>query len=290
MTPPPLAVRNANQSFSGRPVLRDCSFELRPGAVTALLGLNGAGKTTIMEAVVGLRALDSGSILIDGEPVRAGRMHPSIGYLAQDKPLYRHFRVKDMLDFGRSMNDQWDNARAHAIVDAAGLNPRARVATLSGGHRTLLALALVLARRPKLLILDEPLAALDPLARLEVQRLLMTEVVERGVSILLSSHVVPEVADMCDDILVLTDGQIAIEGGIEEVIASHHHLTGPPTAPNNMSALGRVIYTTPGERQSTFLVADLERSTLPEGWTAEPVDLEEIVIGYLRPHQKDPQP
>ena len=279
----PLRVVDVGQRYGRTWALRGCSFELRAGAVTALVGPNGAGKSTLMAAAAGLLRPTLGRIEVRGEAVTASPSHPDLGYLAQDKPLYRRYRVREMLEIGRHLNARWDAAHADALVDAAGLDRDQRVGTLSGGQRTRLALALVLARRPRVLLLDEPLADLDPLARLEVQQTLMTEVVDTGMTVLMSSHILGEIADLCEDLLVMVGGGITLAGEIDTVLAQHRVLVGPGTDPDGLGFLpdGSVVEVQRAARQTTVLV-DRPVGRLPIGWSASDPTLEEVVVAYLR--------
>lgn len=164
-----LEVRRAGKRYKRGWALRDCDVSITPSSITALVGPNGAGKSTLMAAAAGLISLTEGEIAVDGRLVDR-RMDQGLGYLAQDKPLYRRWRVSDMLAQTKDLNSAWDDGHARRLVAEAGLPLDARVGTLSGGQRTRLALILVLGRRPALVLLDEPLADLDPLARLHVQQ------------------------------------------------------------------------------------------------------------------------
>lgn len=282
-TAAPLHVRNLGRRFGEKWVLRGCSFEVRPHAVTALVGPNGAGKSTLMAAATGLLPPTEGRVDIAGAPVRTAGAHPDLGYLAQDKPLYRRYRVRDMIEIGRHLNVRWDAPHAERLVAEAGLDPAQRVGTLSGGQRTRLALALVLARRPSILLLDEPLADLDPLARLEVSQTLMAEVADTGMTVLLSSHILGEVVDLCEDLLVMGGGRITLAGSIDDVIARHRVLVGPATSAADLGFLpaGAVIEARHAPRQTT-LVVDRPIDQVPEGWMASGPTLEEVVVAYLR--------
>lgn len=285
---PPLRVAHVGQRYGKKWVLRDCSFDLRPHAVTALIGPNGAGKSTLMSAIAGLHVPTEGEIEIDGTAVAASPAHPFLGYLAQDKPLYRQYTVRDMVAIARHLNARWDQAHSDELIDAAGLDRAQRVRTLSGGQRTRLALALVLARRPSVLLLDEPLADLDPLARLEVQQTLMAEVAETGMTVLMSSHILGEVVDLCEDVLVMGaarggGGHITLAGPIDEILASHRLLVGPATSPAELAFLpeGSIVEAQHAARQTTVLV-DRPVGALPEGWTAADASLDDVVLAHLR--------
>lgn len=279
----PLHARNIGQRFGRKWVLRGCSFEVRPHVVTALVGPNGVGKSTLMAAATGLLQPTEGRIDIAGTPAGAASAHPDLGYLAQDKPLYKRYRVRDLLQIGRHLNVRWDAPHAESLVAAAGLDPDQRVGTLSGGQRTRLALALVLGRRPSILLLDEPLADLDPLARLEVSQTLMAEVADTGMTVLMSSHILGEVADLCEDLLVMSSGRISLAGSIDDVLATHRVLVGPAASAADLGFLpeGSVIEARHAARQTTLIV-DRPVDPLPEGWVASDPTLDEVVVAYLR--------
>jgi ABC-2 type transport system ATP-binding protein len=275
-----LRIQDAGKRYRRGWALRHCEAVLAPGGITALVGPNGAGKSTLLSAAAGLVSLTEGAILVDGRKVDA-RPDPAIGYLAQDKPLYRRRRVSDMLAQARDLNIRWDAARARRLTDEAGLRPDDRVGALSGGQRTRLALILVLARRPDLVLLDEPLADLDPLARSQVQQSLMAEAVETGMTVLMSSHILGEVRDTCDALLLLQDGRITLHDDMDELVQRHRVLTGPAGAPLDWLPPGDRVEVRGGTHQLTVLVSAAPPE-LPTGWTDEPAELEEIVIARMR--------
>jgi len=264
--------------------LRQCSMELRPGTITALVGPNGAGKSTLMLATAGLIDLTEGRISVLGGTVASSPAHPELGFLAQDKPVYRQFTVATMLEMGRHLNTRWDQGLAERLCDDARLDRGARIRTLSSGHRTRLALALVLARRPSLLLLDEPLADLDPLARREVQQTLLAEAAENGMTVLVSSHILSEVEDACEDLALLTGGRVTLHAPIEELLGRHVVLTGPGTDEAGLTAASAgadVVEVRRSPRQVTVLL-DGRPPTVPDGWTTAAPTLEEIVVARLR--------
>ncbi|MFF4986456.1 ABC transporter ATP-binding protein [Streptosporangium saharense] len=247
-------------------VLRECSLSVPAGRVAALVGPNGAGKTTLMHTAVGLLRPTEGSVRVAGE----------VAFVAQDKPLYDTFTVAETLTFGRRTNTRWDDAVADRLTDL-GIPPRRKVGTLSGGQRAQVAVTLALARRPDLLVLDEPLANLDPLARHDVMRSIMAETADRELTVLLSSHVVSDLEETCDWLVVLNGGRLQVSGDIEELLDDHLVLTGPVEA----SAAGaRVV----GESRTGRQVSMLVRGTPPQDprWRARRPGLEELVMGYLR--------
>lgn len=262
--------------------MRQCSLELRAGTITALVSPNGAGKSTLMLAAAGLVELTEGRIAVLGTDVGSSAARPEPGFLAQDKPLYRQFTVATMLEVGRRMNARWDRSLAERLCDEAGLDRGARVRALSAGQRTRLALSIVLARRPALLLLDEPLADLDPLARLEVQQTLLAEAADTGMTVLLSSHILSEIEDACDDLALLAGGRITLHGPIEELVARHVVLTGPGDDEAGLAVVGTgAVEIRRAPRQLTVLL-DGRPPAVPEGWTTAVPTLEEVVVARLR--------
>jgi ABC-2 type transport system ATP-binding protein len=262
--------------------LRDCTLDLPPGSVTALVGPNGAGKTTLLRLSVGLLNPTSGSVEVFGESptTNSVRALGRIGFLAQDHPLYRHFTVADLLRFGRSSNARFDHDLAVKRLTGLGVPLGRRAGALSGGQQVQVALALALAKRPDLLVLDEPLASLDPLARHEFQQTLMGAVADGGLTVLFSSHAVHELELVCDHLVVLNHGRVAVAGEIETLRAEHRVLVGPRVDADTRGSAS-VIEATHSDRHTTLLVRDLEAPLLP-GWQASSVGLEELILAYLR--------
>lgn len=261
--------------------LRDCTFELPAGRVCALVGPNGAGKSTLMALSAGLLRATVGTVRVLGaEPGRAGA-HPRVAFLAQDKPLYRGFTVEEMLRAGRSLNAQWDQPYVERLVQTAGVNMGARIGTLSGGQRTRVALAVALGRRPMLLMLDEPLADLDPLAREEVMQTVMSEVADTGMTVLLSSHVLADMEGICDHLLLLADGRVQLAGGVEDLVAGHRVLIGLHRESGHGFAPSAVVESRTTGRQQTVLVR-AGTITHTGGWDVFEPTLEELSMAYLR--------
>ncbi len=266
--------------------LRDCTFSVPAGSVAGLVGPNGAGKTTLLSLAVGLLAPSEGSIEVFGE---ASRAHTAdtlarVSYLAQDHPLYRSFTVADMFRLGRSMNPRWDQALAGARMDALGIGLPRKIKALSGGQQAQVALTMALAKRAPLLALDEPVASLDPIARLEFMRDVMAEVAGTGLTVIIASHVIAELERLCDWLLVLTGGRLQLAGPVDGLLAAHQVLTVPrATADGDLP--GTVIGRDDSDRHSTALVtADLGQLAQAQrpGWRAEPASFEQLVLAYLR--------
>ncbi|MEC3976311.1 ABC transporter ATP-binding protein [Amycolatopsis sp. H20-H5] len=251
--------------------LRDCSLSVPRGRVVALVGPNGAGKTTLLHLAVGLLAATEGEVRVQGETA----------FLAQEKPLYSGFSVAEMLKFGRLLNPGWDDEFARRRIDELGLSLTSKVGKLSGGQRAQVALTVALAKRPELLVLDEPLANLDPLARHDVMRGLMGAVADTGMTVLLSSHVMSDLENTCDWLIVLNGGRVQVSGDIDELIAGHRVLSGPVDEAEAVARRVDVIETVGSSRQAALL-ARTEPVPLGPQWTDRPVNLEELVLAYLR--------
>ncbi|MET9611005.1 ABC transporter ATP-binding protein [Streptomyces sp. NPDC006512] len=201
--------------------LRDCTFQIPAGRVCALVGPNGAGKSTLLSLAADLLTPTEGSISVFGAAPHSPAARRTTALLSQDKPLYRGFRVEEVLRMGRETNPGWDQAVAERVIAGGGIPPGAKVGSLSGGQRTRVALALAFGKRPGLLMLDEPMADLDPLVRHEMAQLLLTEADAHGTTVVLSSHVVSELEDTCDFLLVVGSGRVRLAGGIDELRTAH---------------------------------------------------------------------
>ncbi|MFI9364354.1 ABC transporter ATP-binding protein [Kitasatospora sp. NPDC053057] len=272
-TEPALTVRGLTKKYRGVTALDDCSFTLPAGGVIALVGANGAGKSTLMGVVSGMVRPTAGEYRVGGRVV----------LLSQDKPLYRSFSVVDMLNFGRHTNHVWDQQRSLGWLERFNIPLDRRCDKLSGGQQAQVALAVALGACPSLLLLDEPLANLDPVARKAVTGELLGEVAETGMTVLLSTHVVAELAGVGDHLLLLSHGRDILDGDTEDLLAQHLRLTGPRS--ERPPVEGEVVHRTHTARQSTFVVRGLLGAATPldaPGWTAHPVTLEDIVLAYLK--------
>ncbi|MFH8346189.1 ABC transporter ATP-binding protein [Streptomyces sp. NPDC018045] len=270
--------------------LRDCSFRLPAGHVCALVGPNGAGKSTFLGTATRLVRPTTGTLRLFGVPVSDPAVLEHIAYVAQDKPLYERFTVAETLRMGRELNPRWDDATAERIVRAGRIPLDARVATLSGGQRTRVALALAFGKRPKLLLLDEPMADLDPLARHELSGLLMAEAAEHGTTVVMSSHLLSEMADMCDYLLMLSEGQLRMAGRTEELVPGHLLVTGLAEqdgtgagtfgVPAGLAGHHTVVESRVAGRQFTALIRP--GGPLPDAWETNEPSMEEVLLAYLR--------
>jgi ABC-2 type transport system ATP-binding protein len=264
--------------------LKDCSFVLAQGRVTALVGPNGAGKSTLLELAVGLLSPTEGTIEVLGaSPTREpARVLPRVGFVAQEHPLYRGFSVEETLHFGRTTNPHWDDSWARRRIAQIGLPLKKKVGHLSGGQQAQVSLVLSLAKRPELLLLDEPIAGFDPLARRDFLQVLMETVAESGVAVLLSSHILGDLERVCDSLMVLSGGRIHLSDGIEHMLASHRLIIGPVGEEMLASCAHSVIDRSRTEKQVATLVKLDAPLVLSDLWSVHEPTLEEIVLGYLQ--------
>jgi ABC-2 type transport system ATP-binding protein len=263
--------------------LRDCTLAIPEGHVVGLVGPNGAGKTTLLHLATGLLTPTCGTIsVLGGRPAARPKQMARVGFVAQDTPVYPRMTVADHLRLGAWLNPGWDDELAQRRIGQLGLDPKQRAGSLSGGQRAQLALTLALAKRPELLLLDEPVASLDPLARREFLRSLMEAVAEHGTSVVLSSHLVADLERVCDYLVVLVASRVRIAGEVTALLASHHRLSGPRRDPGTLPAGQEVIEDSHTDKQSTLLVRTGEPVHDP-AWTVTPVSLEDLVIAYMTP-------
>ena len=280
MKPAALEASFLGRRYGGTWVLRDCSLSLPTGRVVALVGPNGAGKTTLLHLATGLLQPSSGSIRVLGEvPGANPEILGRVGFVAQEMPLYASFTVAEMLRLGEQMNRSWDQDLAVGRIESLDIPLTQKVGTLSGGQRSQVSLAIALAKLPELLLLDEPLASLDPLARRDFLAALMESVADHGVSVVLSSHLVADLERVCDHLVVLRNGQVAVDGDIASLVRTHRLVSGPRRT-GSLTGVGQVIDRTDTDRQTIALVRT-DGPVLDPAWEIGNVDLEEIVLGYL---------
>jgi len=279
---PALQTTSLGKRYGSAWALHDCDLSIPPGSVTALVGPNGAGKTTLLQLAVGLIAPTTGTIAVLGHDPRTDPLDvlPRVGFVAQDHPLPRRFTIGETLRLGRELNPSWDGAVAERRIEQLGLRRRQRVGTLSGGQQAQVALTLALAKRPQVLLLDEPVASLDPLARREFLSGVLEAVTETGITVVLSSHIVADLERVCDHLIILAAGRTQLVGPIEDILASHRLLTGPRADAAGVARVHQVIRESHTERQTTLLVR-ANGHVYDAEWELHEVDLEEIVLAYL---------
>lgn len=276
-----LETNGLGKQYGRRWALQDCTLSIPSGKVVGLVGPNGAGKTTLLHLAVGLITPTAGTIsVLGGRPGVQPSKLARVGFVAQDTPTYSGLSIADHLRMGAWLNPTWDGGLANRRVEQLGLDPRQKAGSLSGGQRAQVALTLAIAKRPELLLLDEPVAALDPLARREFLQGLMEFVAEQNVTIVLSSHLVADLERVCDFLIVLVNSHVHLDGEIETLLASHHRLSGPRRDPRSLPASQHVIEESHTDKQSTFLVRSVEPIIDP-AWTVKPVTLDDLVLAYM---------
>jgi len=262
--------------------LADCTLAIPAGHVVGLVGPNGAGKTTLLNLATGMLAPTAGTIeVLSGQPAAGPAQLARVGYLAQDAPVYAGLSVADHLRLGAHLNPGWDAEMARRRIDQLDLDPGQKAGKLSGGQRAQLALTLALGKRPELLILDEPVASLDPLARREFLQDLMEIVAEQQVSVVLSSHLISDLERVCDYVIVLVDSRVRLAGPVDELLATHHLLSGPRRDPATLPDGLEVISASHTEVQSTLLVRT-SGPVLDPAWTVSEVGLEDLALAYMK--------
>jgi ABC-2 type transport system ATP-binding protein len=261
--------------------LRDCTLSVPAGRVVGLVGVNGAGKTTLLHLAAGLLTPSSGTALVLGRPPAADPRHLArIGFVAQGAPLYATLSVAEHLQFGQAMNQRWDGEAARARIDRLGLDPSQRAGSLSGGQRAQLALTIAVAKRPELLILDEPVASLDPLARREFLRMLMETVADHDMTVVLSSHLIADLERVCDHLVVLSAGRLRLAGDVDDLLAEHHLLNGDQVPGDLLPGDQEVVQVSHTDRQTTVLVRTTGAIHDPR-WSVAPIGLEDLVLAYM---------
>ena len=278
-----IETRGLGKRYRGIWALNECTLTVPSGCLAALVGPNGAGKTTLMNLVVGLGDPSAGEVTVLGGALAGSPVAlDEIAFVAQDAPIYKSLSVGDMIHLIQNLNWRFDRSYAEGRVNELGIPLNKKAGRLSGGQQAQVALTLALARQPRLLVLDEPLAMLDPLARQNFMATVLTAMAD-GVSVLLSSHALAELEQVADFLVVLSSGHLQLQGEVEGLLASHQLLTGPAAEVDQLARHFSVIECRRGEAQAHLLVRTMERSApVPPGWEEHPVTLQELVMAYLR--------
>ena len=281
--------------------LHECTMAIPEGHLIALVGPNGAGKTTLLNLAVGLTAPSAGTVAVLGG-IRPGSLAAldGIAFVAQDAPLYKNLSGADMLHLTRNLNRYFDRPYAETRLCELGIPLKRKAGRLSGGQQAQLALTLALARRPRLLVLDEPMAMLDPLARHDFMATVMTAMVEDDVSVLLSSHVLAELERVADYLVLLSGGTVQVAAEVDDLLARHHMLTGPAVEADRVGKIPGVVNSWRTETHvHVFIKSKGSTDPAPAGWETRPVSLEQLTLAYLREpaaaarpglHLRDPKP
>ena len=261
--------------------LRDCTLDIPAGRVVGLVGPNGAGKTTLLSLSAGLLAPTTGTItVVGGRPANGPAQLARVGFVAQDTPVYAGLTVADHLRLGARLNPRWDAALAADRIKRLGLDPARKAGQMSGGQRAQLALTLGIAKRPELLILDEPVASLDPLARREFLLALIEATAAQELSVVLSSHLVGDLERVCDYLIVLVSSRVQVAREVDKLLANHYLLTGPRSDPARFPAGQQVIQASHAGRQTTALVR-ADTPARDPAWTVSQASLEDVVLAYM---------
>jgi ABC-2 type transport system ATP-binding protein len=262
--------------------LANCTLSIPAGHVVGLVGPNGAGKTTLLSLATGMLAPTTGTIeVLGGRPAASPAQLARVGYLAQEAPVYTALSVADHLKLGAHLNPGWDATLARHRIDQLDLDPRQKAGKLSGGQKAQLALTIALGKRPELLILDEPVASLDPLARREFLQDLMETVAEQQVSVVLSSHLISDLERACDYVIVLVDSRVRLAGPVDDLLATHHLLSGPRRDPASLPDGLNVISASNTDVQTTLLVRS-SGPVLDPIWAVSEMTLEDLVLAYMK--------
>jgi ABC-2 type transport system ATP-binding protein len=276
-----VVTENLGKRYGSKWALRDCSFEIPAGRVCGLVGANGAGKTTVLRMLAGLSRPTTGTAEVAGRtPGDNVEFLPDVGFLAQDIPLYRRWSAEDHLRMGARLNPRWDDASCRDRLRRLRIPLDQRVGTLSGGQRAQVGLALALAKRPRVLLLDEPVAALDPLARREFLSTLGAAVADGDLTVVLSSHLVADLERVCDHLVVLADSRTVLAADLDDVLAEHRLLTAPK---RDTAALERdhdVLRIERTHRQVNVWLR-LNGPLHDPAWQENELSLEEIMLAYL---------
>lgn len=269
--------------YSSSWALRDCTLAIPEGHLVALVGPNGAGKSTLLNLIVGLTRPTAGDVTVLGGH-QAGSLAAldGIGFVAQDMPLYRQLSVADMLHLTRNLNLHFDTAYALRRLTELDISGRQKAGKLSGGQKAQLALTLALARHPRLLVLDEPTSPLDPLARHDFMATVMTAMADEGVSVVLSSHMLAELARVADYLVLISRGRVRLEGTVDDLLAGHRLLTGPAAADPSAAGWEVIESTTTGALTHQLVRLSAAHAPLPQTCEARAVGVEELTLAYLR--------
>jgi len=279
-----IETHSLGKSYGSTRALNDCTLAIPDGHVVALVGPNGAGKSTLLNLAVGLATPTSGEVaVLGGHPAGSLPALDGIAFVAQDTPLYKNLSAADLLHVTRNLNRRFDEDYAEHRLRELGIPLQQKAGKMSGGQQAQLALTLALARRPQLLVLDEPMAMLDPLARHDFMATVMMAVADDGVSVVLSSHVLAELERVADYLVLLSRGSVQMVGEVDDLLATHRLLTGPASESERHAREWSVVHASRAASQAHLLVrCEGTSDPVPSGWEAHPVTLEELTLSYLR--------
>jgi ABC-2 type transport system ATP-binding protein len=277
---PAIEAEELGKQYGRRWALRDCTLSIPAGRVVGLVGANGAGKSTLLHLITGMLRSTAGRIQVLGHRPGSPDNLPRVGFVAQDAPVYPSLTVDEHLRLGRELNPSWDEQLTTERIARLRLDHGQRAGSLSGGQRAQLALTVAIGKRPELLVLDEPVASLDPLARREFLQDLMALAADDGLTIVLSSHLLADVERICDHLIVLRQGTVQLAGDVDDLLTDHKLLTGPRRDVRSLPRDQQVVHASHTPRQTTLLVRT-SQPVLDPGWVVDPVGLEDLVLAYM---------
>ena len=278
---PAIATRGLAKHYRKRTALTDCTITVPEGRISALIGPNGAGKTTLLRLLAGLATPTAGEVAVLGAtPGRDLALLAEIGFVAQEIPLYRRMSAEDHIRMGARLNPRWDGASVRQRLESLSIPLGQAVGTLSGGQQAQVALMLSLGKRPRLLLLDEPVAALDPLARRQVLATLAEAVAAGGLTAVLSSHLIADLERTCDHLILLAASRVQLCGDIDTLLAEHQVLVGPRKDTTAIERDHTLVHAVRTARQVTLLIRR-KGPVIDPAFEAADVSLEELVLGYM---------
>ena len=276
-----IQTRGLVKKFRRVTALSDCDVTVPEGCICALIGPNGAGKTTLLRLLSGLARPTAGEMSVLGSaPGQDPAFLAEVGFLAQEIPLYRRFTAEEHISIGAHLNRRWDAALVRDRLTSLNIPLDRAAGSLSGGQRAQLALTLTLAKKPRLVLLDEPVAALDPLARRHFLATLAEAVAMGGLTVVLSSHLVADMERVTDHLILLAAARVQLCGDIDRLLAEHHVLIGPRKNSHVIEKTRTVVQAVKTARQTTLLVRG-NAPVIDPGWETAEVGLEEMVLGYM---------
>jgi ABC-2 type transport system ATP-binding protein len=277
--------------YGSRWALTECTLTIPQGHMVALVGPNGAGKTTLLNMVVGLTPPSAGTVrVLGGTEAGSPAALDGIAFVAQDMPLYRHLSVADMLHLTRNLNLEFDMPYARRRLADLAIDSKLKTGKLSGGQQAQLALTLALARHPRLLVLDEPTAPLDPLARHDFMATVMTAMADDGLSVVLSSHMLAELERVADYLVLLANGRLRLDGPVDALLACHRLVTGLGVDTPGPPGWDVIESTGAGSHCHRLVRLPSPEPDLPPTVQCRPVGVEELALAYLRETADAPRP
>ncbi len=276
-----IQTRGLSKQYRRVSALSDCTITVPDERISALIGPNGAGKTTLLRLLAGLARPTAGEMtVLGGTPRQDPAFLAGIGYLAQEIPLYKRFTAQTHIAIGAHLNRRWDAASVRDRLRSLNIPLDRPAGSLSGGQRAQLALALTLAKRPRLLLLDEPVAALDPLARRNFLAQLAEAVAAGGLTVVLSSHLLADLERVADHLILLAGSRVQLCGDMDALLAEHQVLVGPRKSTTAIERTHTVVQAIRADRQTTLLIRG-NAPVLDPAWESAEVGLEEMVLAYM---------